>query len=224
LAAGHIVVAFDVDDAVENIEGATAVVADVCQPEDVARVVGIAAGLGDLRVLVNNAGNWRRTPLRSDWTQVLEDWDYIMDTNLKGVLLLSRAAVPLMRQAGGGHIVNVSSTMVLPVREDASNDPETDLYNASQWALNGFTDSWTRSLKAHGIKVNGLCLSSVNTPMLKQQRPDEPLSTDVLQPEEVAGLLVELIESDRSGENIGVWMGEPVRIGERPPAHRRITG
>jgi NAD(P)-dependent dehydrogenase (short-subunit alcohol dehydrogenase family) len=221
------VLAFDINDAVKDISGITGLVADVSERADVERVIDQAAGMGEIAVLVNNAGTWKPTPVDSSWEDAVADWDYIMDTNLKGVLMLSRAAVPLMK-AGGGHIINLSSYYVLPAKSDGTNPPTTDLYNASKWALNGFTDAWAKYLEKDNIKVNGMCMGAVDTPMLRGLFPDgelpEGLASAVMESEDIAQQMMEIIDSGRTGENFGAWVGEPVSIGQQPPLHRRITG
>lgn len=226
--AGCEVVGFDIDDAVLNIDSITGIVADISQRADVERVVAKAAQLGDIGVLVNNAGTWRRTPVDSDWQQALDDWDFIMDTNLKGVMMLSRAVVPHLQQGDGGHIINISTYYVLPAKSDGTNQPDTDLYNASKWALNGFTDAWAKYLAKDNIKVNALCMGAVDTPMLRGLFPDNQLppnlAAGVMQPAQIAQQMMDLIDSGRTGENVGAWVGEPVSIGEQPLIHKRITG
>lgn len=226
-AEGCKVLAFDVRESVTEIDGVTGVVADVSRREDVERIVNQAAEMGTIGLLVNNAGTWKQTPVDSSWEQALADWDYIMDTNLKGVLMLSRAVVPHLK-AEGGHIINVSTYYVLPAKSDGTNPPNTDLYAASKWALNGFTDAWADYLEKDGIRVNGLCMGAVDTPMLRGLFPDNELppglSEDVMQASDIAQQMMDLIASGRTGENIGAWVGEPITIGEQPPLHKRITG
>ena len=82
---GYQVLAFDMQAAVEGLEGARGVVADVSKRDDVERIVALAAEMGTIEVLVNNAGAWKKTPVDSSWEQALADWDEIMDTHLKGV-------------------------------------------------------------------------------------------------------------------------------------------
>lgn len=226
--AGMSVLAFDVKDDVTRIEGATGVIADVSKRDDVEKITSQAAGMGDVAVVVNNAGTWKKTPVDSGWDQALADWDFIMDTNLKGVLMLSRAAVPHLRSAGGGHIINISTYYVLPAKSDGTNQSDTDLYNASKWALNGYTDAWAKYLAKDNINVNGMCMGAVDTPMLRGLFPDNELPADmksvVMQDADIAQQMMDIIESGRTGENFGAWVGEPISIGEQPPLHKRITG
>lgn len=222
------VLGFDINEDVTHIDDISGVVADVSKRADVERVVEQAAALGDIGVLVNNAGSWRHTPVDSAWTQAIADWDYIMDTNLKGVMMLSRAVIPVMQRSGGGHVINASTYYVLPAKSDGTNQPGTDLYNASKWALNGFTDAWAKYLAKDNIKVNALCMGAVDTPMLRNffggtALPEE-MARNILHSEQIAQQMMDVIASGRTGENFGAWVGEPVTIGEQPPLHKRITG
>jgi len=168
---------------------------------------------------------WRRW--KSDWEQTLADWDFIMDTNLKGLLLLSRMCVPLMVERGGGDIVHISTYYVLPAKSPGTNNPDTDLYNASKWALNGFTQAWASSLAEHSIRVNALCMGATDTPMLRGLFDGDPpadFAATWMQPAQIAQQLIDLLHDGRTGENIGAWIGEPVELGPRKPAHRTVTG
>ncbi len=236
--AGVKVVVFDVQASIsavaEEIQQASGnqvqgLVADVSQRQDVERVVRCAAeGFGGLDILVNNAGTWRRTPVNSSWDQALDDWHTIMDTNLKGLLMLSRTCVPLLQTRGGGDIVNISTYYVLPAKSEGTNGIETDLYNASKWALNGFTDAWSKYLFKDNIRVNGLCMGATDTAMLRGLFADgelpQALARTVMQSEQIAQQMMQLLLDGRTGENIGAWVGEPVVIGERAPENRRISG
>lgn len=227
-AEGYAVLGFDVDPAIESVSGITGIKADVSKRTDVEMVIDAAAALGDIEVLVNNAGTWKKTPVDSAWEQAIADWDYIMDTNLKGVLVLSRAVVPHLQKNGGGHIINLSTYYVLPAKSDGTNQPDTDLYNASKWALNGFTDAWAKYLEKDNIRVNGMCMGATDTPMLRGLFPDKQLpaalASDVMQPADIAQQMIDIMNSGRTGENFGAWVGEPISIGEQPPIHKRITG
>ena len=203
-------------------------VADVSQLDDLQRLTAAAQdAFGGVDLLVNNAGQWRRTPVTDPYEKAVADWDFIMDTNLMGVLLLSRLCVPLMIEAGGGDIINISTYYVLPAKSPGTNSPDTDLYNASKWALNGFTQAWSRSLEEHNVRVNALCMGATDTAMLRGLWEGEPPAEQVatwMRPEQIAQQLLDLLADGRSGENIGAWVGEPVEVGPRKPAHRTVTG
>ena len=125
-AEGYKVVAFDMDETVLKNKDVHGLIADVSKVDQVEAVVREANELGVIKVVVNNAGTWRRTPVESSWEQAIRDWDYIMDTNLKGVLMLSRASIAHMK-AAGGDIINVSSYYVLPAKSAGTNPPDTYL-------------------------------------------------------------------------------------------------
>ena len=235
---GAEVTAFDVQNSItgvaEDIQNSTGnrvvgLIADVSERADVEQVVASTIeAFGGLDVLVNNAGTWRRTLVDSSWEQALEDWDVIMDTNLKGLLMLSRACVPHLQARGGGDIVNVSTYYVLPAKSEGTNSAETDLYNASKWAINGFTDAWSKYLAKDNIRVNGLCMGATDTPMLRGLFADGELPPEmagtVMQPEQIARQMIELIQDGRSGENIGAWVGEEIVIPSQPAANRLVSG
>ncbi|MBI1182286.1 MAG: SDR family NAD(P)-dependent oxidoreductase [Alphaproteobacteria bacterium] len=233
---GADVLAFDVKDTVADVakkiaaETGRKVVgmkADVSKRSDVEKVVAKAVEMGGVDILVNNAGTHRKTPVDSSWEQAVADWDFIMDTNFKGVLMLSRACVPHMKEKGGD-IVNISTYYVLPARSDGTNQPDTDLYNASKWALNGFTDSWSKSLEEFGIRVNALCMGATDTPMLRGIFPNGEYPADfaklVMKPEQIAQQMIDLFKDGRTGENIGAWVGYPVEVGPRKAPNKRISG
>jgi NAD(P)-dependent dehydrogenase (short-subunit alcohol dehydrogenase family) len=233
---GATVLAFDVQDRIGAVADRIAaetggkvvgMQADVSKRADVEKVVARAVELGGIDILVNNAGTWKKTPVDSSWEQAVADWDFIMDTNFKGVLMLTRASVPHMK-ARGGDIVNISTYYVLPARSDGTNSPDTDLYNASKWALNGFTDSWAKALAEFNIRVNALCMGATDTPMLRGLFPDRQLPPDmakvVMKPEQIAQQMIDLFKDGRTGENIGAWVGYPVELGPRKAPHKRISG
>jgi len=237
-AQGANVAAFDVQPTIESIaqdigsetgNSVLGLVADITKRADVERVVATTQEVfGGLDLLVNNAGAWKRTPVDSAWDQAVADWDEIMGPNLKGLLMLSRACVPLLQQRGGGDIVNVSTYYVLPVKSEGTNPPDTDLYNASKWALNGFTEAWAKYLAKDNIRVNGLCMGAVDTPMLRGLFDDGQLPSGladvVMQAEQISQQLVDLLDDGRSGENIGAWVGEPVVIPPPALANRKVSG
>jgi NAD(P)-dependent dehydrogenase (short-subunit alcohol dehydrogenase family) len=133
-----------------------------------------------------------------------------------------------MQRNGGGDIVNISTYYVLPARSDGTNNPQTDLYCASKWALNGFTDAWSKSLAKDNIRVNAMCMGATDTPMLRGLFPDKQLppemAAEVMSAEDIAQQMIDLINDGRTGENIGAWVGYPIELGPRKYAHKRITG
>ncbi len=228
---GANVVAFDIKPSIAAVgdelktagAGVVASVADISSRSACERLVGDAvSAFGGVDILVNNAGKWTQSPVTDPWEKAVADFDEIMDTNLKGVMMLSRLCVPHMVARGGGDILNVSTYYVLPARSEGTNPPGTDLYAASKWGLNGFTQSWAAVLKKDNIRVNAICPGAVDTPMLRGlwPAPQEPPADFVktwMRPEEIAQLMMDLFADGRSGENIGAWAGYPVAL---PPRAR----
>ncbi len=210
---------------------AQGLVADVSVLADVERLVDTAVNtFGGVDLLVNNAGVWAPTPVTDSFEKAVADWDQVMNTNLLGVLLCSRACVPLMVERGGGDIVHISTYYVLPAHHGQTNPPGTDLYNASKWALNGFTQAWALALADRHIRVNALAMGATDTEMLRGLFDGDPpaeFAATWMKSEQIAGQLLDLLREGpqgRSGENIGAWTGEPVELGPRKPPHRTITG
>jgi NAD(P)-dependent dehydrogenase (short-subunit alcohol dehydrogenase family) len=235
-AEGLHVVAVDMQPGVHDLAariGVTPVVADISTAEGVAASLAAAVEThGGVDVLVNNAGRWKQTPCDGDdRAQALADFHDIFDSNVRGLFQMTHAVVPSMIERGGGHIVNISTYYVLPPRPAESlgtNPPGTDLYNASKWALNGFTQSWALTLRKHGIRVNALAMGATDAPMLRnlfKLRGIDPPPADVvaqwMTTAEQSQLLVDLLaegRDGRSGEVIGSWVGHPVEL---PPRRQR---
>ena len=124
--------------------------ADVADPAQVDRLFdAAAASLGGLDVLVNNAGIAGPTgPIE---TMADDDWRRTIDVNINGHFYCLKRAVPLLKAAGGGSIVGLSSTagiMGFPYRAP---------YAASKWAVVGMTKSLAMELGGFGIRVNAIC-------------------------------------------------------------------
>ena len=210
---------------------ARALVADVSSRADVERVVAAAVEAGGgLDLLVNNAGRWTQSPVTDEWEKALADWDLIMDTNLKGVVMFGRACVPHLIARGGGNIINVSTYYVLPARSGGTNPPGTDLYASSKWAMNGLTQAWSQKLAEHGVRVNALCMGATDAPMLRnlsRGEPDPAFVATWMTPRQIAGLALDIIREGpggRTGENVGAWVGVPVELGPPKPPHQAIAG
>lgn len=128
--------------------------ADVSSEADVARMFEDVAGtLGGLDVLVNNAGVAGPTAPVEEIT--LEDWNRTFAVNVAGQFLCARAAVPLLRAAEDGAIVNLSSVA------GKYGYPFRSPYAASKWAVVGFTQTLAKELGPDGIRVNAVLPGAV---------------------------------------------------------------
>lgn len=130
---------------------------DVSDAEAWQRVVReIEAKAGRLDILVNNAGTNVRHAL-TDTTR--EEWDRMLDVNLTGQFLGIQACAPLMKQTGGGSIVNLGSTAGIMGHPVAG-------YSTSKWGVRGLTKSAATELAPANIRVNALHPGVVATPMM----------------------------------------------------------
>jgi SDR family mycofactocin-dependent oxidoreductase len=111
---------------------------------------------GRIDILFNNAGICAYG-LAHELTE--EGWDAMLDINLKGAWLVARRVIPVMMRQGSGVIINNSSIAGLRGMGRLSH------YAASKWGLTGLTKSWAIELAPHGIRVNSIHPTGVNTPM-----------------------------------------------------------
>jgi NAD(P)-dependent dehydrogenase (short-subunit alcohol dehydrogenase family) len=135
-----------------------AVKCDVTNSKETRRAVEeVETAFGRVHVLVNNAGIWSASTIE---TISEEEWDEIMETNLKGTFLMSRAVLPAMRRAGGGAIVNVGSVLgLVGMRERAA-------YCASKGAVTLLTKAMALDHAHENIRVNCICPAIVETELV----------------------------------------------------------
>lgn len=138
---------------------------DVSVTEDASRAVSSTVDrFGRLDILVNNAGIGCGGRIE-DIT--IEAWDRAFAVNLRGVFLVTRAAVPLMKRQGGGHIVNISSVAGLVA------NPRLSAYNATKFGLMGFSEALMLELRYDRIKVSVICPGSTDTSFGGRSGPGE---------------------------------------------------
>lgn len=143
------------------LPGLGVTLADVAYPAQVDRLFDEAtAFLGGLDVLINNAGIAGPTAPVEAITP--EEWDRTLAVNISGQFYCARRAVPLLREAGGGSIVNLASTAGL------FGFPNRSPYAASKWAVVGFTKTLAMELGPEGIRVNAICPGAVIGPRIDQ--------------------------------------------------------
>jgi NAD(P)-dependent dehydrogenase (short-subunit alcohol dehydrogenase family) len=131
------------------------VVADLGSPGEPERVVAEAAtALGGLDVLVNNAGIAGPTATVESVTPA--EWDRTLSVNLSGQFYCARLAVPALKQAGGGSIINISST------SGRTGLPLRVAYAVSKHAVMGLTETLARELGPAGIRVNAILPGWIN--------------------------------------------------------------
>ena len=131
---------------------------DVSSEENwISAIAETVSRFGKLDILVNNAGVVSRVGLEE---LSVSEWDRVMDINAKGVFLGTKAAIPEMRKAGGGSIVNISSISGI-----AGQAYVSAVYNASKGAVRIFTKSTAIQYASEGIRVNSVHPGPIDTPM-----------------------------------------------------------
>lgn len=140
---------------------------DVTSEADWQQAVQTAVGrYGKLDVLINNAAIViPRVPIEE---RTVAEWDQVMAVNARGVFLGTKHAIPAMRRAGGGSIVNISSTAGLV------GLPYFGAYVASKWAVRGLTKTAAIDLGHKGIRVNSVHPGGIDTPMVAGTSGDAP--------------------------------------------------
>ena len=169
--------------------GGTALVvrADVANAQDVARMVDAArAGLGTIGILVNNAGIARPQPVEQITEQ---DWDDIVDTNLKSCFLVTQAVLPGMRAQRWGRIVNLSSVAAHVGGVVGAH------YAASKAGMLGLTHYIANTFVKEGITANAISPALIESDMVTSNpnaKPDRIPVGRFGKPEEVADVVVML--------------------------------
>ena len=145
---------------------------DVSNESAWGKAVGEAVSrFGKLDILVNNAGIYRAHNVEETSS---EEWDQIMDINAKGVFLGTKYAIPAMRKASGGSIVNISSVAGLV------GSRTTSAYNASKGAVRLLTKSTAIQYASEGIRANSVHPGTIETPMTEGFLADETKRADRL--------------------------------------------
>lgn len=174
--------------------------ADVTKAEDWQRTLDAVVGrYGRLDVLFSNAGSNLAKPV-TDFTE--EEWDGLVDLNLKGVFLGAKHAIPLMLRAGGGSIINTASSFGLIAF------PKMPAYCASKGGVIALTRQLALDYARQNIRVNCICPGPTLTPRIKRYldggmaRADEILSGVPMgrfaQPEEIAATVLFLASAEAS--------------------------
>jgi len=190
-----------VDDAVTQCRalGATAegFVMDVTQPAVVTDVMArVKEQFGRIDVLVNNAGITQDARLQK---MTLEQFDRVIDVNLRGVFHCAQAVADIMVAQGSGVILNASSVVGI-----YGNFGQTN-YAATKFGVIGFTKTWSRELGPKGIRVNAVAPGFITTPMvaampekvLKDLEAKVPLKR-LGRPEEIANVYAFLASDEAS--------------------------
>ena len=168
----------------ESIHGG---VCDVGKPAEVKAMIEEAArALGGLDILINNAGVGSFNEVER---MPVEEWRATIDTNLSGVFYCCHEAIPLLKQRGGGYIINIGSLAGKNAFAGGA------AYCSSKFGLIGFSEALMQEVRHEHIRVSYVMPGSVNTEF-GRGNPEDPSATWKLLPEDVAEVVVSLIELD----------------------------
>lgn len=161
---------------------------DVRNKDEVARAINsIPSQFKDIDILINNAGNAHGLDPVHEGD--IEDWDAMMDINVKGLLYVSKAIIPKMVERKSGHIINIGSSAGKEVY------PKGNVYCASKHAVIAITDGMRIDLNPFGIRVTAINPGLVETEFSEVRFKGDPKAHDVykgykaLQPEDVAEII-----------------------------------
>jgi len=180
-------------------QDALAVEVDVSKAGRVARLIQkTLEAFGTIDVLVNNAGVLRPTRLE-DISE--EEWDWLMDINVKGVFLCTKAVLPTMRSRGGGKIVNLAS-----IAGRSTSTFGGAHYTTSKAAVLGLTRHAAREMAQYHINVNSVSPGSIDTEMVREystaeEREEEAKNVPLgrfADPQEVARVVLFLASQEAS--------------------------
>lgn len=180
--------------------------ADIADYEAVQRMVEKAyEELGDISVLVNNAGIYQRRYIAE---LSLEDWQRTIDVNLTGCFNCSKAVIPKMKEMKRGKIINISSMLGFKGTDHGAH------YAASKAGVIGLTKSLALELSPHGITVNAIAPGAIETSIIaydspenRKKRIDTTPVRRVGEPEEIAAAVSFLVSKEAgyvTGETLHV--------------------
>ena len=178
---------------------AAAIRVDVGDEEDAhAFVRGAHERLGGLDALVNNAGVMLLGPIEGAPT---DQWRQMVNVNVLGLLYCTQAALPLIRDAGGGNIVNISSVA------GRVGNPGTAVYNATKWAVVGFSEALRKEAAPSKIRVTCIEPGYVRTEL--QGHNEHPAVKQAI--EQMEKEIGEILEAEDIAEAILYAVAQPPR-------------
>ena len=142
---------------------------------------------GRVDILVNNAG---ALLLKSTVDMTTEEWDYILDVNLRGVFIFSREVLKIMIGQNYGKIINFSSQL------GRQGMAARSAYSAAKFGVIGLTESMASEVKKYNININAICPGGVDTKMVRECFPPGDY-TKLMQPEDISKVAL-FLASDES--------------------------
>jgi len=158
-------------------------VCDVRNPGDIVNAVKFTKeNFGTVDILVNNSGLGVEKYV-IDCTE--DEWDLVLDTNLKGTFLMTKEVLPLMKKQKSGYIINISS------QAGKHGYPMAAPYCASKFGLLGFAEALQTEVRDFGVHVHSLCPALVQVPAPEDKKDIVP---GVLQTEDLASTVMFLLK------------------------------
>lgn len=172
------------------------VACDLRKPGDIVNAVKFTKDLfGTVDILVNNSG----LGVDKEVVDCSEDeWDLVLDTNLKGTFLMTKEVLPLMKKQKSGYIINISS------QAGKHGYPKAAPYCASKYGIMGFSEALQTEVRDFGVHVHCLCPALVQVPAPEDKKDIVP---GVLQTEDLASTVMFLLKQPRhiKYEDIGLF-------------------
>ena len=181
----------EIDEAVAQLRRAFEgrVIGFACDVRDYDQVKSLfsqaVSELGGVDILINNAGIGIFESVEETSP---EDFRAVLETNLFGVFYCCHEAIPLMKQRGGGYIINISSLA------GTNAHPRMAAYNASKFGLNGFSEALMQEVRHDGIKVSYIMPGSVNTEFGGDEVSEA--KSWQLRPDDIARVVIDLLHYD----------------------------
>lgn len=170
-------------------------VCDVSQSGQVAAFYEqVKSTFGDVHVLINNSGFGKDTLV---WDTSEEDWDDVMNTNVKGAYLMCKSVIPGMIENKDGYVLNIASQAALNGYSHAG------VYCASKFAMLGLAKSLQEEVREYNIHVHTL-----NPALIQSQKTEsEAVDAGLIQNEDLAEMMIYLLQQPRrlKIDNIGMW-------------------
>lgn len=175
----------DLRDEINSSGGfAKAYPADLCKDDDILNLFkNINNDFGKLDILINNAGVVKSGNI-VDFS--IDDFDMLVDINLRAIYLCCQQALKIMIPAGKGYIINISSVVGF------KGYPQQTAYSATKHGVMGLTKALSAEVADHGIRVSVILPGGVDTDLIREARPDLDPSV-LMQPEDIADTVLYLL-------------------------------
>lgn len=189
-------------DAVAAATGGLAIPCDVADEADIRKLIeGTTDAYGRIDILVNNAGAVARLPVHE---LPVEDWDHVMNVNLRGLFLCTKYALPSMLEQGSGCIINISSGagVVGPRNRSA--------YAASKHGVMGFTKTLVAEYLYQGIRSHVILPDATVSRMRSEGFPNEDPDS-IIQAEDIADAAVFLATQPATAHTLEIRVSQGLR-------------